>query len=705
MQEEENVTPPSPPQQKEGGTAITVVVRVRPFSPSEKIGPQGELIKIVDDKVLIFDPPGGRPQQKQNFIGSSRMRAKDISFGFDKIFGEDATQEDVFDVIKNTIFQEKGGLLDGFNCTVFAYGATGSGKTFSMAGTPEQPGIMSRSVEHIFQSIQTQTGRKAKLRMSYLEIYNENIRDLLNPSDPKQKELKIVDDPQNGITVTNLSYCYPADTEEVLKLVQRGNSNRTQAPTEANPVSSRSHAILQIIVENCDDVPGMKTTSQIGKLSLIDLAGSERATQNTGVRLRETTKINCSLLALGNCITALCSGSSHIPFRQSKLTRLLMDSLGGNCKTICLSCVSPSYMTMDDTYNTLQYANKAKKIKTNIKKNTVNVKAHVAEYQEMIEKLRNQVHQLQKESVNMPLLNQYTRTLDDLLQIQKQKVDTIISKARPPYDADLKSKYEFYQDVTGELRKKCKTRCNAFNQEANKARPYDDTQKRWLDQEQRIHSLALENYALNAAANIFQEQINIQNQLIAALLKGRFVKQTNNETDSNETSEEHKENEDSDSDEIISLPLDSVKLIDISEELDQHENDNPEIHTTETPEQLVKSIIQDDDSFKYYSLQPSTNSSRPSSMAYSARRKPINHPSITDMRRILRPQQSLMRQFEELKAQQRRPLSARQENQMQPKMGFDEVMNNLKSKIAAANQKNETPSATLLNRRRQRFRP
>ena len=232
--------------------------------------------------------------------------------------------------------------------------------------------------------------------------------------------------------------------------------------------------------------------------------------------------------------------------------------------------------------------------------------------------------------------------------------------------------------------------------------------------------MALENYALNAAANIFQEQINVQNQLIAALLKSSLVKrsesrasviresnESHDEHEPNETNEEHKENEDSDSDDIISLPLDSVKLIDISEELDNNNNEN-DYHTTETPDQLVKSIIQDDDSFKYYTLQPSANDSsslRPSSSVSSARRKPMNHPSITDMRRILRPQQSLMKQFEELKAQHRRPLSARQENQMQPKMGFDEVMSNLKSKIAAANKKNETPSAALLNRRRQRFRP
>ncbi|EAY16829.1 Kinesin motor domain containing protein [Trichomonas vaginalis G3] len=533
-------------QNRSSGTSVTVVVRVRPANDREKSVQQGSLIKTIDDRFLVFDPPGERAQ-KQTFISSRGNRAKNISFGFDKIFDETSTQSEVFDFVKNIIFQENGGLLDGFNCTVLAYGASGSGKTFSMAGTQENPGLMSRSVEHIFQSIKLRTGRAAKIRMSYLEIYNENIRDLLNPTDSKNKELKIVDDPEHGITVTGLSHCYPTNTDEVLRLVQIGNTNRTQAPTEANPFSSRSHAILQIIVENCDDVPGMSTTSQIGKLSLIDLAGSERATSNTGVRLRETAKINCSLLALGNCITALCNGSSHIPFRQSKLTRLLMDSLGGNCKTICLSCISPSYATYEDTFNTLQYANKAKNIKTNVKKNTVNVKAHVAEYQAMIEKLRTQVQELQQTAVNIPLITAYGRACDTILQSQRTKIQSMLTASLPSQEQDLQTRFESLSTIKPtDFTRRVMQRVNAYLQESHKNRPQVQEQKKWLDQEQQIRALKLEKLALSAVNELYQAQVAVQREVIQNLSL-------------------RKQN---DGDEVKKL-VHMAELVDVTEELDQ----------------------------------------------------------------------------------------------------------------------------------------
>ena len=170
-----------------------------------------------------------------------------------------------------------------------------------------------------------------------------------------------------------------------------------------NEASSRSHAVLQITVENKDRAHGVSSEINVAKLSLIDLAGSERAaaSHNRGIRLLEGANINRSLLALGNCINALCDQSAknpnkqlHIPYRDSKLTRLLKDSLGGNCRTVMIANVSPSYMCYEDTINTLKYANRAKEIKTAVKRNVLNVDYHISNYRRIIENLREEIQQL-----------------------------------------------------------------------------------------------------------------------------------------------------------------------------------------------------------------------------------------------------------------------------------------------------------------------
>lgn len=177
--------------------------------------------------------------------------------------------------------------------------------------------------------------------------------------------------------------------EEVMKLLTQGNANRIQEATKANETSSRSHAVLQITVEKT-----FKNKVTVGKFSLIDLAGSERAskTQNEGVRLQEGAMINKSLLALGNCINALYSKSSHVPFRDSKLTRLLKNSLGGNSRTLMIANVSPCSSHMDDSHNTLKYASRTKDLKTYV---TTNVKVLSIERDEMVKQLKSEIQQLQ----------------------------------------------------------------------------------------------------------------------------------------------------------------------------------------------------------------------------------------------------------------------------------------------------------------------
>jgi len=641
----------APAKAKEEGTAITVVVRVRPFNQRELNGPQGNAIHILDDKVLVFDPHGERTQKK-TFLSNSQGRAKNQTFAFDKVFGPSNTQEDVFEVVKNTIFPEKGGLLDGFNCTVFAYGATGSGKTFSMAGSPDNEGIMSRSVQHIFESIEKHTGRTAKIRMSYLEIYNEQIKDLLNPSDDPSKELKIVEDPENGIVVTGLSSCYPTDTEEVLKLVQIGNNRRTQAQTEANPVSSRSHAVLQIVVENCDEVPGMTTTSKIGKLSLIDLAGSERATQNTGKRLRETTKINCSLLALSNCINMLCKSSAYIPFRQSKLTRLLKDSLGGNCKTICLSCLSPSYLTYEDSYNTLQYANKAKNIKTNVTKNTINVKAHISEYQAMIERLRSQVQTLQAQRSDNSSIEAYSNSIQEPYLSQRQRIEALFQKSMP--SSSLSAADAVSQMSHSDFKKSSMMAISDFVNEAEKFKPQGEIPSKWINQESYIKKLELENFALKANSKFYEHQIYLQQQIINTM-----------------------------------------------------KNPDAAVHEEVSSVSEIEKVIDIDSETTFNTLPPPPMFDKP----FSARLRSDSHVSIMDMSRIragrtIERNNTLREKFEEAQKAQRKPLSEKSNSiivnglQKQP---LNTLMDQLSKKIQSINkidnEEEKTATGILLRSR------
>jgi kinesin family member 18/19 len=308
-------------------------------------------------------------------------RVKDQTFGFDRIFDENASQTDIYE---STTKQLLSSVLDGYNATVFAYGATGCGKTHTITGTHQQPGIIFLTMQELFERVGEMSEDKVtEISLSYLEIYNETIRDLLNPGNNKAG-LMLREDSQQAVSVAGLSSHRPQNVEEVMDMIVRGNALRTMSPTEANAVSSRSHAVLQINVAQKDRNASVDEPHTMATLSIIDLAGSERAsaTKNRGERLLEGANINKSLLALGSCINALCDPRkrNHVPYRNSKLTRLLKFSLGGNCKTVMIVCVSPSSQHFDETQNTLRYANRAKNIQTKVTRNVYNVNRHVKDY-------------------------------------------------------------------------------------------------------------------------------------------------------------------------------------------------------------------------------------------------------------------------------------------------------------------------------------
>lgn len=330
----------------------------------------------------IFDPPDDNPVQRfSKSVVPNGKRVKDQTFGFDRIFDDNTTQEEVFEATTKDLLDN---VLDGYNATVFAYGATGCGKTHTITGTPQEPGIIHLTMQDLFERIAEKTEEKIiEVSLSYLEIYNETIRDLLVPGGSKAG-LMLREDATQGVSVAGLSSHRPQNVQEVMSMIREGNAYRTMSPTEANATSSRSHAVLQINVSQKDRNAPVDEDHTMAALSIIDLAGSERAsaTKNRGDRLIEGANINKSLLALGSCINALCDPrkKNHVPYRNSKLTRLLKFSLGGNCKTVMIVCVSPSSQHFDETQNTLRYANRAKNIQTKVTRNTYNVSRHVKDY-------------------------------------------------------------------------------------------------------------------------------------------------------------------------------------------------------------------------------------------------------------------------------------------------------------------------------------
>lgn len=348
---------------------VRVAVRCRPLVCKEKIDGCESCVQFV-------------PGEQQIVLGADKR------FTYDYVFPPEEAQEAIY---KHAVAKLIEKLFKGYNVTVLAYGQTGSGKTFTMGtscasrGIAEDTGIIPRAVEDIFAAVsECRASKDVEVKVSFLEIYKEDILDLLRSQDP----LAIRED--NGtIKIPNLTERRVASAEEALQQLEIGSASRSTGSTEMNARSSRSHAIYTLSVELKERGGKDVTTS---KFHLVDLAGSERAnkTKAVGERFREGVQINRGLLSLGNVISALCDESGHIPYRDSKLTRLLQDSLGGNSHTVMIACVSPADYNCDETLNTLRYADRARKIKN---RPVVNRDPNQAE----ILRLRQRVHELQVE--------------------------------------------------------------------------------------------------------------------------------------------------------------------------------------------------------------------------------------------------------------------------------------------------------------------
>ncbi|XP_012536653.1 kinesin-like protein Klp98A isoform X2 [Monomorium pharaonis] len=380
--------------------SVKVAVRVRPFNKREVAMNEKLIVQMSGKRTRIFTTK--TPDSCRDI---DRGKYKDFTFdhsywSFDSNDENYASQEEVFYDLGTDVIES---AFEGYNACVFAYGQTGSGKTFTMMGTPESQGLIPRICKTLFARMAAgkESGASYRTEVSFLEIYNERVRDLLRLDQSQSHSLRVREHPTGGPYVQDLSCHLVYDYSDIQECMVRGNTHRTTASTKMNDVSSRSHAIFTITFVQAGLSEGNMPSETVSKVHLVDLAGSERANASgaTGQRLKEGAHINKSLVTLGTVISTLSELSStsgdasvtkrntFIPYRDSVLTWLLKDSLGGNSKTIMIATISPAECNYNDTLSTLRYANRAKNI---INKPTINEDANV----KLIRELRAEIEKL-----------------------------------------------------------------------------------------------------------------------------------------------------------------------------------------------------------------------------------------------------------------------------------------------------------------------
>ncbi|KAG8041438.1 hypothetical protein G9C98_002731 [Cotesia typhae] len=434
---------------KEKNQHIQVFVRVRPSNQSESCGKSFTVIDVPSYKeVLVRERPQDKVSKK---------------FTFDRVFGPKSKQLDVYTAVVNPFVAE---VLAGYNCTVFAYGQTGTGKTYTMEGAGSDPaaswqtnsdaGIIPRALSNLFDDLRLGT-QEYTVKVSFLELYNEELFDLLSSHEDASK-LKLFEDStkKGSVIIQGLEEVIVHNKDEVYKILQRGSEKRQTAATLMNASSSRSHTVFSITVHMKECSVEGEELIKTGKLNLVDLAGSENVGRSGAVdkRAREAGNINQSLLTLGRVITALVERGPHIPYRESKLTRLLQDSLGGRTKTSIIATISPSSLNLEETLSTLDYAHRAKNITNRPEINQKLTKATlIKEYTEEIERLkrdllatreRNGVY-LSSEDYDRLVANNNSQGKEIEEKIQFIKV----------LQEELENKSKLFEQVSHKLEKTC----------------------------------------------------------------------------------------------------------------------------------------------------------------------------------------------------------------------------------------------------------
>ncbi|KAA8914834.1 P-loop containing nucleoside triphosphate hydrolase protein [Sphaerosporella brunnea] len=432
---------------------VRVVVRVRAFLPREYEKDSANLIEMnpVTQETHLNPPPPSALRGSRNKILDRKTFTFDNSFwSIDRDDPHYVDQEDVYNALGQEFLDHN---FQGYHTCIFAYGQTGAGKSYTMMGTPEYPGLIPRTCRDLFERIKANQNPNVTftVRVSYFEVYNEHVCDLLVPRRETPVYLKVRESPTEGPYIKDLTEVPVRSIGEVLNWMKLGDRSRTTASTNMNDTSSRSHAVFTLVLKQIEVCDGDETIERLARIRLVDLAGSERAnsTGATGARLREGSNINKSLTTLGRVIAALADQAGRrpsgpnskrdvIPYRDSILTWLLKDSLGGNSKTAMIACISPT--DYDETLSTLRYADQAKRIRTRAVINQDQISQ--AERDAEIRNMQETIRMLQQSVSTASMTQEQQRTQSEQLELYQREVHNMqrmMEEAREVAECKIKS--------------------------------------------------------------------------------------------------------------------------------------------------------------------------------------------------------------------------------------------------------------------------
>ena len=497
---------------------VQVSVRIRPFNDQEKQIDPTTPIKSID--------------LKNNFI-QIQKEYDTKTFNYDHIYPEDSNQQEIFEETSKNVVQS---VLNGYNGTIFAYGQTGTGKTYTMVGefrNENNKGIIPRAFDYIFESVKQDNEHKYNIMISFIQIYLEHIQDLIEPT---KKDIRIRESPEEGVYLEGVKWVKVNNTQECAEQFHKGEKNRVTESTIMNKDSSRSHAILIAKIEK-SVVFSKEKLDELRKesnekikaervmtnsyLYLVDLAGSERVKKTKAVemRLEEAKKINFSLLTLGKCINALAEGNTNfISYRESVLTRLLQESLGGNAKTSLIVTVSPSSYNADETVSSLNFAQRAMKVKNKpIQNVSVDYHALYIKLQEDFDKLNDQYAELEQKYEKLQEENQKLKSGETYVELQKKSLNQNLENNNDNGMRNNKLSLNNLNVNAGKFKEKFKEEMKKMELIykgiiKSKVQEYEnvlkDIDKMIFEKEQTIEKLVEDNKILNNKNRTNQEIIN-----------------------------------------------------------------------------------------------------------------------------------------------------------------------------------------------------